>query len=83
MIQAPVRLMKSSASEPLNIGNKRCFTITTHSFLLYRHKKTKFFENFLRVFGRILDISKKNFRAFFGKKGKISERILGHVSGIM
>ena len=32
--------------EPLNIGNKRCFTITTHSFLLYRHRKTKAFENF-------------------------------------
>ena len=59
--------MKSSESAILNIGYKRCFTITTHSFLLYRHHKNEFSE-ILESFWRILDISKKNFRAFFGKK---------------
>ena len=59
--------------EPLNNGNKRCFTITTHSFLLYRHQKNEFFWEFsgiLEGFWRILDISKKNFRAFPGNSGK-------------
>ena len=64
--------MKSSESAILNVGSKRCFTITTHSFLLYRHHKNEFSE-ILESFWRILELFsgkkkdfRKNFRPCFG-----------------
>ena len=56
--------------EPLNIGNKRYFTITTHSFLLYRHQKTKFFENFREFFGEFETFLKRILELFSGNSGK-------------